>query len=175
MTRRPYRTLLLALALPLLGAGLGPGCARQSEGEPCDAQGQSDDCESGLACTDSTLLAESRGQDRCCPPAPAPIRDGRCTPGGGGGTGGTGGSGGEDAGETPDAGEDASGCVSPCNFTSDCAENQVCGPQGCCQAECQTDRDCTSPEVCVMGSCETAAPEPQPEPQPEPEPEAGTD
>jgi hypothetical protein len=173
-----YRTLVLALALPLLGVGLGSGCARQGEGEPCDFAGGSDDCESGLTCTSpDSVIGEGTADEpgRCCPVS-GNVRDGRCTPSGGGGAGGTGGTSGEDGGGDAPGGAGGTGgvgCDLPCSFNSDCADNLVCGPQGCCQAECQEDRDCVSPEVCVSGTCETAVPEAGPEP--EPEPEAGTD
>jgi hypothetical protein len=172
-----YRTLVLALALPFLGVGLGSGCARQSEGEPCDFDGRSDDCESGLICTSAEFLIGDDEVDRCCPNS-GEVRDGRCSQSGSGGTGGTGGTSGEDAGGDAPGGAGGSGgaaCDFPCSFNSDCADNLVCGPQGCCQAECQEDRDCVSPEVCVSGTCATVVPEAGPEPEPEPEPEAGTD
>jgi hypothetical protein len=187
MYRNVFRPLVLALALPLLGASLASGCAKQSEGQPCDFKGGSDDCESGLVCTDSKTLRSGSGvaQDRCCPQLGQPIHDARCFALGigtggtaGTGPGGAGGSGAEDAGDDADgdaasgaggsggtggsdAGDGAETCPQPCSINSDCGDTEVCSQEGCCQPECREDRDCETSEACVAGTCQAREPEPE--------------
>src|SRR5262245_28080806 len=121
--------------IPSLGVVLGSGaCSRQKEGERCDVNSESDDCESSLVCTPRDQLA-GRGVDRCCPPPERTPTDSRCFPSSGAGgsagtsdaamevqTAGTAGAGG-----APEASEAAG---AECNFNSDCPAALVGGPIG---------------------------------------------
>ena len=54
----------------LLSASLLSGCSKQGEGERCDLNSGSLDCESGLICTpadDLNVPGEGRGVALCCP------------------------------------------------------------------------------------------------------------
>jgi hypothetical protein len=169
MNFQAFRAFVLVFTVPVSGAMLASGCARQDEGERCDRRSGSGDCESGLECVPSTRLLEGK-VDRCCPREGVHISDDRCIrSSGGGGEGGSAGTGGEeDAGDAaePDSnggmagasgagGVDASddACIA-CNYTSECDPPLVCGPRGCCQPECRDNRDCAESEQCVAGSCE---------------------
>jgi hypothetical protein len=105
--RRRVSALLLLSACALLVAFAG--CARQGEGQRCDATANGDkDCASGLVCIRETELQQP-GADRCCPRDGQQINVSTCTRRGSigtggtggtstGGTGGTGGTAGSDAG-----------------------------------------------------------------------------
>jgi hypothetical protein len=110
-------TLLFATAVSL---SLSVGCSKQGEGERCDHEKAGDsDCDDGLVC------AHIDNQDRCCPPAGAPIGDSRCqrtgvSTGGQGNSGGSntggkasGGNGGNASGGAPEGGAPVSSGGSP--------------------------------------------------------------
>ena len=92
---------LCALSTALvLGAGLFcalPSCGKQAEGQRCDTNAGSSDCEGSLVCTSKDTLGTL--SDICCPPEGTPATDLACagglrqdagTGGSGGGTGGGG-------------------------------------------------------------------------------------
>ena len=163
-SRRRFVSLLLA-------AWAAFACAKQGEGERCNATTNGNqDCESHLVCVKATDLANTGVGDRCCPPegqnpgvdicirsagtggtgatdggsgsAGQAGSDGGAGASGAGGTAGQAGSGGSaGSGGAPDAGT--------CLYDSDCPGTLVCGPTGMCQAECKTNKDCTAPEVCL--------------------------
>lgn len=95
----------LSLAFGLAGS-LVFGCAKQGEGERCDLDAAgNDDCDTGLVCVDSALLAD-KSTDRCCPPEDRRYSDSRCARGGT--LGGSTGSGGSSAGKGGSGGSSAS-------------------------------------------------------------------
>jgi hypothetical protein len=70
IARRRALPVLLALAV-VTGLCGAASCADQGEGERCDPDSASDDCESGLVCTRTTNLVAVRaplGSGLCCPP-----------------------------------------------------------------------------------------------------------
>jgi hypothetical protein len=165
----------LAVLIPVFAALSVPGCAKQNEGERCDfTNSEHDDCESEFECVPADQL---RGDvDRCCPSVGNKITDERCIrvtgSGGAGGTSGAAGAAGAAAGSAGEAGggaggtagsdagtNDASSECSVCRYNSDCATDLICGPGGCCQAECVNDRDCEPPRTCVVSRCQTPAPD----------------
>lgn len=65
----PSRLLRPALRWALAGALCCSACGRQSEGERCDPNNASLDCDEGLECKlASELNIEGRGVGLCCPP-----------------------------------------------------------------------------------------------------------
>jgi hypothetical protein len=57
------------LFVALLGASLAIACSKQGEGERCDPNSGSLDCESGLVCrTADQLNIVATGVGLCCPP-----------------------------------------------------------------------------------------------------------
>src|SRR4051812_9040304 len=90
---------LFALAMGF-AAVVGPaGCSNQGEGQPCDTNNGSDDCDTGLVCTSKAQL--NRNTDLCCPLGPATVAS--CNKGGAMTT---------PDGSTPDAGSEAAAPVS---------------------------------------------------------------
>ncbi len=151
------RHFLVFLSLVSPSLGLFVGCKEQSEGERCSLLNGNDDCEGSLVCTASSGLRDgSDGVDRCCPKAGEATVDQRCTVFLGSGTdpddqegdGGSSGDGDDAAGGSSDGGQSLNPGDS-CAFNSDCQEPLVCGPQGICQVECRTDRDCPDGQSCV--------------------------
>jgi len=168
---RAFAGVTLAVLVPVFAALSVPGCAKQGEGDRCDfTNSEHDDCEAEFECVPNDQL---RGEvDRCCPPVGESFSDERCTRiTGSGGAGGSSGAAGA-AGAAGEAGSgsggtagadsgasDASSECSACRYSSDCAVNLVCGPGGCCQPECVSDRDCEPPRTCVASRCQTPAPD----------------
>lgn len=153
--RFPLANVLLLFPLLSSGALLAPGCARQNEGERCSRDNGDNDCDGDLVCRSASELKNGEdGVSRCCPEDDAETpEDDRCRlrtgvtgTGGGSGLGGQG-QGGE-GGSTQSDGDTDLGAA--CDYTSECKEPLVCGPQGRCQHECQTDRDCAEGNSCTL-------------------------
>ncbi len=140
--------LLGALALSLTG------CTRQAEGDRCSLDNGNDDCDGSLVCTASSGLRDGDdGVDRCCPKAGDGTVDQKCTIFLGSGTEQNTGQGGSNAqteeGDSTVEEVESVNSGDTCSFNSDCVEPLVCGPQGACQVECQSDRDCPDGQSCV--------------------------
>jgi hypothetical protein len=160
MPHRPYLSFVIALAFA--------ACSDQGEGDRCDQNSGNKDCASGLFCVPSQELADKMQGDRCCPEVITANTDSRCRRGGTTNTGGSAGmsaaggagAGGESTGGAPGGGSAGLGGVvaaagtagsgaAPCQYNSDCtAANEICGPTGHCQVECNFDKDCAPPLVC---------------------------
>jgi hypothetical protein len=70
------------LYVALLGVSLLFACSKQGEGERCDPNSGSLDCETGLICrTADQLNIVSTGVGLCCPPDGVPSTVGACQAG----------------------------------------------------------------------------------------------
>lgn len=77
--KRPFY-VLLAVTGVLTAIGIGTACSNQGEGEVCNIQNGSDDCQTdqGLACFDHHQL-NNVDSDRCCPTDRAKATHPACT------------------------------------------------------------------------------------------------
>ena len=136
-------------------------CSRQTEGERCTLANGNVDCDSGLVCTDHSILRRGKddGIDRCCPADLAATDNPACAAatntdnGGSNGAGGAGGAGGASntdstSSDSTSNGDEPSTFGDSCAYTSDCDPPLVCGVRATCQYECAQNRDCQSGQVC---------------------------
>jgi hypothetical protein len=70
------------LVVALLGASLAIACSKQAEGERCDPNSQSLDCDTGLICRPGEQLnIVGAGIGLCCPPDGVPSTVSACQAG----------------------------------------------------------------------------------------------
>ncbi|MCH2111137.1 MAG: hypothetical protein MK135_17595 [Polyangiaceae bacterium] len=143
--------LRFALLPTVLGSAvLLVGCTRQPEGSRCSTLNGNNDCQGSLVCTSASDLRNGEdGVDRCCPASGSLASSESCLSYIGGGTGGGSGLGGQGGADASGGSSNDGNSGDQCDYNSDCTEPLVCGPQGTCQVECQTDRDCSNGKKCV--------------------------
>ncbi len=160
------RTIARIAPVFFIVGALVSSCSKQSEGDRCDVLNNDEDCDGGLECVAASELLNSEA-DRCCPPEGDRVSDSSCrrrtgsvgATGGAGGADATGGSAGAMAGAAGSltGGMGGEGQTVTCRYRSDCPEGQDCGPDGHCQPQCQSDRDCFPGQLCNdTGACVTA-------------------